>query len=86
MSSPKVLLCDEPTQAVDIKTRTEIHNLLRTLADNQNGIVFVSSDLKEVLEVADNVLVIVAGRSKSLLQNDGLTSEQVLALCYDESN
>ena len=82
MSDPVVLLCDEPTQAVDVKTRQEIHKLLRQKAGEGNAVVFVSSDLKEVLEVADNVLVMANGRTKELFENDGLTAEQVLACCY----
>jgi ribose transport system ATP-binding protein len=81
-SNPKVLLCDEPTQAVDVMTRYEIHKLLRQKADEGNAVVFVSSDLKEVLEVADNILVVAHGRTKELLKNDGLNAEQVLACCY----
>lgn len=84
MSTPKVLLCDEPTQAVDVKTRSEIHKLLRSLAEAGNGIVFVSSDLKEVLEVSDSVTVLSSGRTKAHLENSGLTAEQVLALCYEQ--
>ncbi|MDR1205203.1 MAG: sugar ABC transporter ATP-binding protein [Peptococcaceae bacterium] len=82
MSDPKVLLCDEPTQAVDVKTRQDIHKLLRQKADEGKAVVFVSSDLKEVLEVADNVLVMANGRTGKQFINEGLTSEQVLACCY----
>ncbi len=82
MSDPKVLLCDEPTQAVDVMTRLEIHKLLRRKADEGNAVVFVSSDLKEVLEATDNVLIMANGKTKGLFANDGLTAEQVLACCY----
>lgn len=81
-SKPKVLLCDEPTQAVDVQTRAEIHKLLRRLAAEGNAIVFVSSDLKEVLEIADNVQIVSGGRTLQCMKNDGLTAEQVLACCY----
>ncbi len=82
MSNPKVLLCDEPTQAVDVMTRLEIHKLLRRKADEGNAVVFVSSDLKEVLEATDNVLIMANGKTKGLFANDDLTAEQVLACCY----
>lgn len=82
LSNPKVFLCDEPTQAVDVMTRHEIHKLLREKADEGNAVVFVSSDLKEVLEIADNIQVIANGRTKELLKNDSLTAEQVLSCCY----
>lgn len=82
MSNPKVLLCDEPTQAVDVMTRLEIHKLLRQKADEGSAVVFVSSDLKEVLEATDNILIMANGKTRELLANDGLTAEQVLACCY----
>lgn len=82
MSNPKVLLCDEPTQAVDVITRSEIHKLLRNKAEEGNAVVFVSSDLKEVLEVADNILVMANGRTKQIFKNENLTAETVLAACY----
>ncbi|MBO4990959.1 MAG: sugar ABC transporter ATP-binding protein [Firmicutes bacterium] len=83
MSRPKVFLCDEPTQAVDVKTRSEIHRLLREEADDGSAVIFVSSDLKEILEVADNIQIVSRGRTKELLKNEGLTSDQVLAYCYE---
>lgn len=82
MSNPKVFLCDEPTQAVDVKTRAEIHSLLRTKAAEGNAVVFVTSDLKEMLEVADNIQIIANGVTKQLVKNENLSAEQVLAYCY----
>lgn len=83
MTKPKVLLCDEPTQAVDVKTRAEIHKLLRQNAREGSAVVYVSSDLKEILEVADNIQIVSGGRTKELLPNENLSSAQVLACCYD---
>ncbi|MBO8165067.1 MAG: sugar ABC transporter ATP-binding protein [Brevibacillus sp.] len=82
MSSPCLFLCDEPTQAVDIMTRNEIHRLLREQADAGNGVLFVSSDLPEVLEVADRVVVMHDGESIAELPVAGLGAEDVLQLCY----
>jgi len=84
LSEPKVFLCDEPTQAVDVKTRHEIHKLLRKKAEEGNAVVFVSSDLKEVLEVADNIQIMAGGRTKEFLENKDLTAEQVLSCCYND--
>ena len=84
MSQPKVLLCDEPTQAVDVKTRAEIHKLLREMAQQGSGIVFVSSDLTEVLNVADNIVVMTHGCTCAYIENDGVTSEQILSICYQD--
>lgn len=84
MTNPHIFLCDEPTQAVDVKTRNEIHKLLREKADAGSAVVFVSSDLKEILEVADNIQIMSRGCSKELLKNENLTSNEVLSYCYDK--
>ena len=84
MTDPKVFLCDEPTQAVDVKTRNEIHKLLRERAAAGSAVVYVSSDLKEILEVADNILIMSRGCTKELLKNENLTSNEVLSYCYDK--
>jgi len=83
MTQPRVLLCDEPTQAVDVNTRGEIHRLLRQKAREGSAVVFVSSDLKEVLDVADRILIVSGGRTRELLENNNLSAPQVLACCYD---
>lgn len=83
MTNPKVFLCDEPTQAVDIMTRNEIHKLLREKADAGNAVVYVSSDLKEILEVADTIQLVVQGETRQLLVNENLTTTEVLSYCYE---
>jgi ribose transport system ATP-binding protein len=58
----RVLLLDEPTRGVDVGARTEIYRLIRRLADEGVGMVVVSSEIEEVLGLADRVLVIADGR------------------------
>ncbi|WP_028659398.1 sugar ABC transporter ATP-binding protein [Nocardioides insulae] len=57
----KVLLLDEPTRGVDVGARTEIYNLIRRLADEGVAVVVVSSEVEEVLGLADRVLVVREG-------------------------
>lgn len=83
LTAPKVFLCDEPTQAVDVSTRGEIHRLLRQKADEGAAVLYVSSDLKELLEVADNIQVMSRGRTLDRWKNEDLTARQVLACCYE---
>ena len=82
LTEPSIWLCDEPTQAVDVATRKEIHRLLRREAEKGHGILYVSSDLTELLEVADEVAVMVRGRIQRVFRNEGLRPEQVLRCCY----
>ncbi|CEA09697.1 Galactose/methyl galactoside import ATP-binding protein MglA [Arthrobacter saudimassiliensis] len=58
----RVLLLDEPTRGVDVGAKTEIYGLIRALAANGVAVVVVSSELEEVLGLADRVLVLDAGR------------------------
>lgn len=58
----RILLLDEPTRGVDVGARTEIYRLIRDLADGGVGIVVVSSEIDEVLGLADRVLVVADGR------------------------
>ena len=83
VNDPEILLCDEPTQAVDVSTRTEIHRLLRDKTDGGAGVLYVSSDLPELLETADRILIVSCGRTEECLENQALTAQQVLARCYE---
>ena len=82
LSNPVLFLCDEPTQAVDVMTREEIHRLLKAQADKGCGVLFVSSDLQEVLDISDRLYVLHDSRIVAELDNEGVTSEQVLGYCY----
>lgn len=58
----RILLLDEPTRGVDVGGRADIHELLRGLAAQGVAVIFASSDLDEVLSLADEVVVMRAGR------------------------
>jgi ABC-type sugar transport system ATPase subunit len=62
LTSPQVLLLDEPTRGIDVAAKAEMFDLMRCLADEGKGILFVSSDLKEILGNADRILVMSNGR------------------------
>ncbi len=82
--NPEVFLCDEPTQAVDIMTRGEIHELLRQKAREGKAVVYVTSDLLEMLEIADNILIMANGRTHELIVNHNIDSKTILHYCYEE--
>jgi ribose transport system ATP-binding protein/rhamnose transport system ATP-binding protein len=77
---PKLLIVDEPTRGVDVGARSEIYRILRGLAANGVALLIVSSDLPEVLALADRIVVMADGRTVGEL--DGATSreEDVLRL------
>ncbi|PPK98005.1 rhamnose transport system ATP-binding protein [Kineococcus xinjiangensis] len=61
-TNPKVLLIDEPTRGIDVGTKAEVHRLISSLAAEGLAVVMVSSELPEVLGMADRVLVMHEGR------------------------
>jgi len=78
--TPKVLLLDEPTVGVDIATKTDILGLIRELAAAGTGIVLISSELEELLAVADRVLVLRSGRLAADLTRSEIPDEESLQL------
>lgn len=62
LTSPKVLLMDEPTRGIDVGAKEEIFEIMRKLAAQGLGIVFVSTELKEIMAMADRVLVMSKGK------------------------
>jgi ribose transport system ATP-binding protein len=61
-TKPTLLMLDEPTRGIDIHAKTEIYNLILELAEQGLGIIVVSSELPEILAIADRVLVLCEGR------------------------
>ncbi len=74
-TKPKVLLLDEPTRGIDIPAKNEIYKLIRNLATEGLGLLVVSSELPEILAVADRVLVLSEGRLTATIPIDESTSE-----------
>jgi ribose transport system ATP-binding protein len=79
----KVLLLDEPTRGVDVGARSEIYALIRDLADRGVAVVVVSSEIPEVLGLADRVLVVAEGRVLAEEPADALDEHRVLDLVME---
>ncbi|MEO8493999.1 MAG: sugar ABC transporter ATP-binding protein [Planctomycetota bacterium] len=77
---PRVLLLDEPTRGVDIGAKQEIYRLMEELAERGVAILFVSSEMEEVLSMSDRVIVLHEGRVSGELQRDELSEEAVMQL------
>lgn len=75
-----VLLFDEPTRGVDVAAKIELHRQIRELADQGKAVLVISSELPELLALADRVLVMREGRLVSELAGDAITAERVLSL------
>ncbi|MFC6085327.1 sugar ABC transporter ATP-binding protein [Sphaerisporangium aureirubrum] len=76
---PEVLIVDEPTRGIDIGTKAEVHRLLSELAGRGIAILMISSDLPEVLGMADRVLVMHEGRLTADIPREQATEESVMS-------
>lgn len=77
---PKVLLLDEPTRGIDVGSKEEIYQLIGRLAAEGRGVVFISSELPELLTVCDRILVLSNGATAGELMHEEATEEKILAL------
>jgi ribose transport system ATP-binding protein len=81
-SGPKVLVLEEPTAAVDIGARAEIHRRVRQIAASGRAVILVSSDLEEVEQVCDRALVMERGQIKGELKGQLVTAANLLEAAY----
>ena len=77
-TEPKVLIVDEPTRGIDVGTKAEVHRLMSSLAAAGVAVLMVSSELPEVLGMADRVLVMREGRLVAELSRAEATEEAVM--------
>lgn len=80
LADADVLIVDEPTRGVDVGAKSEIHRRIRALADAGKAVLVVSSELPEVLALADRILVMCEGRIAGELDGASATAEHVLQL------
>jgi rhamnose transport system ATP-binding protein len=76
--APKLLIVDEPTRGIDVGTKSEVHRLMSNLAAEGVAVLMVSSELPEVLGMADRVLVMREGRLVAELDRTRATEESVM--------
>ena len=77
-TNPKVMLLDEPTAGVDIGAKTEFINIIREYADKGNGVLFVSSELAELLAACDRILVLFDGKIVNDIKREEISCEEEL--------
>jgi rhamnose transport system ATP-binding protein len=79
-TKPRILIFDEPTRGVDVGAKAEVHNIIRQLAKDGVAIIVISSDLPEVLALANRVLVMREGRQMGSFPIETATQENIMAL------
>lgn len=76
----RILILDEPTRGVDVGAKKEIYNLMMELTERGVGILMVSSDLPEVMEISNRVCVVHEGRLAGEVTGERITEENIMTL------
>ena len=84
-TEPRILILDEPTQGIDVGAKAEIHRLMGQLAQQGLAILLISSELPELLGMADRIAVMRRGRLAGILLAKDATREAVLHLAMEEA-
>lgn len=78
-SSADVFLFDEPTRGIDVGAKSEIYDLVRALAEQGSGILIISSEVEELVDVCDRIYVLRQGRIVNELLREDISKESILA-------
>lgn len=76
--NPMIMMLDEPTAGVDIGAKTEIIELIRNFADEGKGVIFVSSELTELMAVCDRIIILYDGRITGEIERKEIKAEEEL--------
>lgn len=83
-TKPRVMLLDEPTRGIDIQAKRQIFQVIEDLTSRGIAIVFVSSELEELVEVCHRILVLRSGRIVGEVKSEQFDLGALLALCMEE--
>jgi rhamnose transport system ATP-binding protein len=83
-TGPRLLIFDEPTRGIDVGAKTEVHGIINDLAAQGVAIIVISSDLPEVMALADRVLVMREGRQMGIFPIEAATPEAIMSLATGE--
>ena len=78
MMYPKVLILDEPTRGIDVGAKSEIYQIMNELTEQGVSIIMISSDMEEIMGMADRILVMCEGKISGELHKGEYTQEKIL--------
>jgi ribose transport system ATP-binding protein len=84
MIAPKVFILDEPTRGVDVGAKYEIYNHINSLAEDGSAVLFISSEMDELMGVCDSILVMSSGRITGEVQRNDFSQERLMKLALGE--
>jgi len=75
----RILLLDEPTRGIDVGAKEEIHNIIRRLSKEGTSIIVFSSELPEIVNLCDRIVLMYEGRIKTILPNsENINTENII--------
>ncbi|MGO9356541.1 MAG: sugar ABC transporter ATP-binding protein [Xanthobacteraceae bacterium] len=80
MTTPDIIILDEPTRGIDVGAKRDIYLLIGELARNGKAVIVISSELIEIMGLADRILVMAGGRITGELNRDAFSQERIMAL------
>ncbi len=80
MTTPDIIILDEPTRGIDVGAKRDIYLLIGQLARNGKAVIVISSELIEIMGLADRILVMAGGRITGELNRDAFTQERIMEL------
>ena len=80
MIPPKVLILDEPTRGIDVGAKAEVHAIIDRLAGDGLAVLFISSELPEILGMSDRILVMRNGTVAGAFSRQDATEERIMAV------
>ena len=83
-TSPRLLILDEPTRGIDVGAKAEVERLVRNLCDGGASVLFISSELKEVVDVSDQVVVLRDRKQVARLNGSAISEPQIMAMISGE--
>ena len=84
MTSPRILILDEPTRGIDVGSKSEIHKIISELASQGMAIILVSSELPEILGMSDRIIVIRKGEMVLECERAEATQEKLITYAFSE--
>lgn len=80
LSNPDVLILDEPTRGIDVGAKYEIYSIINQLAESGKAVIFISSEMPELLGISDRIYVINEGEIAGQLQKEELSQERIMKI------
>ena len=84
LATKKILILDEPTRGIDVKTKADIYHLIDRLTAEGLSVIFISSEMPELINMCDRIVVMNQGRTTGVLSRDEFTQERIMELSTKE--